>query len=160
MKLYAPSWPNRSAPLGTTIFRSKPTEPPCPWASGAGSVIFSAVQATSSAPGVPPVTFETVHVTRTGRELPVEVTLNCLEWGGRELFCAFARDITERTAVEQALRESEERYRSLFDGVPIGLYRTTPEGRMLDANSALVEILGFPSREALFEVADDPGCRG
>src|SRR6185436_18985241 len=68
-----------------------------------------------------PVTFETVHVTRTGHELPVEVTLNCLEWGGREFFCAFARDISERTVVEQALRESEERYRSLFDGVPIGL---------------------------------------
>ena len=97
------------------------------------------------------MTFETVHVTRSGRELPVEVTLNCLEWGGRELFCAFARDITERTVVEQVLRESEERYRSLFDGVPIGPYRTTPEGRMLDANAALVEILGFPSREALFE---------
>ncbi|HYU34200.1 MAG TPA: PAS domain S-box protein, partial [Thermoanaerobaculia bacterium] len=98
-----------------------------------------------------PITFETVHVTRSGRELPVEVTLNCLEWGGREFFCAFARDITERTVVELALRESEERYRSLFDGVPLGLYRTTPEGRMLDANAALVEVLGFPSREALLE---------
>ena len=51
-----------------------------------------------------------------------------------------------------ALRASEERYRSLFDGVPIGLYRTTPEGRMLDANDALVRILGYPSREALMEV--------
>jgi len=98
-----------------------------------------------------PVTFETVHVTRSGRQLPVEVTLNCLKFNDRELFCAFARDITERTVVEQALRESEERYRSLFDGVPIGLYRTTPEGRMLDANAALVETLGFPSREALLE---------
>jgi len=36
--------------------------------------------------------------------------------------------------------------------VPIGLYRTTPDGRMLDANAALVEILGYPSREALMEV--------
>jgi diguanylate cyclase (GGDEF)-like protein/PAS domain S-box-containing protein len=98
-----------------------------------------------------PLTFETMHVTRSGREIPVEVTLNFLEFHGRELFCAFARDITERTFVEQALRESEERYRSLFDGVPIGLYRTTPEGRMLDANAALVETLGFPSREALFQ---------
>jgi diguanylate cyclase (GGDEF)-like protein/PAS domain S-box-containing protein len=98
-----------------------------------------------------PVTFETVHVTRSGRQLPVEVTLNCLEWSGREFFCAFARDITERTEVEQALRESEERYRSLFDGVPIGLYRTTPEGRMLDANAALVEVLGFPGRQSLLE---------
>jgi len=111
--------------------------------------LFEEIGAAVRAQG--PVTFETVHVTRSGRELPVEVTLNCLEWGGREFFCAFARDITERAEVEQALRESEERYRSLFDGVPIGLYRTTPEGRMLDANAALVEVLGFPSREALLE---------
>ncbi|HYN21003.1 MAG TPA: PAS domain S-box protein, partial [Thermoanaerobaculia bacterium] len=51
----------------------------------------------------------------------------------------------------ERLRESEERYRSLFDGVPIGLYRTTPAGRMLDANEALVRILGYPDREALLE---------
>src|SRR5688572_29660985 len=52
---------------------------------------------------------------------------------------AVITDITER---KERLRESEERYRSLFDGVPIGLYRTTPAGRMLDANEALVRILG------------------
>ncbi|MFL6292839.1 MAG: PAS domain-containing protein, partial [Thermoanaerobaculia bacterium] len=42
------------------------------------------------------------------------------------------------------LAGSEERYRGLFDGVPIGLYRTTPAGRLLDANDALVRTLGFP----------------
>jgi len=99
-----------------------------------------------------PVTFETVHVTKSGRPFPVEVTFHCLEYGGRESYCAFARDITERKQVEEALRESEERYRSLFDGVPIGLYRTTPDGRLLDANAALVRVLGYPSRDALMEV--------
>jgi diguanylate cyclase (GGDEF)-like protein/PAS domain S-box-containing protein len=99
-----------------------------------------------------PITFETVHVTKSGRPFPVEVTFHCLEYGGRESYCAFARDITERKRVEEALRESEERYRSLFDGVPIGLYRTTPDGRLLDANAALVQVLGYPSRDALMEV--------
>ncbi len=46
-------------------------------------------------------------------------------------------------------KKSEERYRSLFDGVPIGLYRTTPAGRMLDGNESLVRILGYPDRETL-----------
>ncbi|MBN1641113.1 MAG: PAS domain S-box protein [Anaerolineae bacterium] len=54
--------------------------------------------------------------------------------------------VSERTA---RLRESEERYRTLFDGVPIGIYRSTPGGQMVDANPALVEMLGYPSREAL-----------
>jgi diguanylate cyclase (GGDEF)-like protein/PAS domain S-box-containing protein len=52
-------------------------------------------------------------------------------------------------ASERAHRESEERYRSLFDGVPVGLYRTTPKGDLLDANAALVRLLGYPDREAL-----------
>jgi PAS domain S-box-containing protein len=54
--------------------------------------------------------------------------------------------VAERTA---ELRDSEERYRSLFDGVPVGLYRTTPEGRIVDANLAQVQMLGYPSRKTL-----------
>jgi PAS domain S-box-containing protein len=40
----------------------------------------------------------------------------------------------------------------LFDGVPIGLYRATPEGQLLDANPALVQMLGYPTRESLMAV--------
>ena len=54
--------------------------------------------------------------------------------------------VEERTA---ELRESEERYRTLFDGVPVGLYRTTPEGQILDANRAFVQMSGCPDRETL-----------
>jgi PAS domain S-box-containing protein len=52
----------------------------------------------------------------------------------------------------EALQESEVRYRSLFDGVPVGLYRITAQGRILDANPALVEMLGYPDRESLLAV--------
>jgi PAS domain S-box-containing protein len=61
-------------------------------------------------------------------------------------------DITERKQVEEALRESEERYRSLFNDVPVGLYRTTPEGAILDANHALAQLLGYPDRESLLAI--------
>ncbi|MBN1485727.1 MAG: PAS domain S-box protein [Chloroflexia bacterium] len=46
-------------------------------------------------------------------------------------------------------REAQSHYRSLFEKVQIGLYRTTPDGRFLDINPALVEILGYSDREAL-----------
>jgi diguanylate cyclase (GGDEF)-like protein/PAS domain S-box-containing protein len=98
-----------------------------------------------------PFTFECVHVAKGGIPFPVEVTLSHLEFNGRGFYGAFARDIAERQQVDLALRESEERYRSLFDGVPIGLYRTTPSGVLLDANAALVKILGYPSRVSLLQ---------
>jgi len=40
-------------------------------------------------------------------------------------------------------------YQSLFDGVPIGLYITTPDGKIVDANEALVTMLGYPDKAAL-----------
>ncbi|MBW8010829.1 MAG: PAS domain S-box protein [Chloroflexi bacterium] len=55
----------------------------------------------------------------------------------------------DKHKIEQASVASEGQYRSLFDSVPIGLYRSTPEGKIVDANPALVEILGFPNTEAL-----------
>ena len=47
--------------------------------------------------------------------------------------------------VKKALEESEERYRQLFENVPIGIYRTTPDGRIVDSNPALIKMLGFES---------------
>jgi PAS domain S-box-containing protein len=56
---------------------------------------------------------------------------------------------TRRQQAEEALQESEARYRGLFEGMPVGLYRTAPEGRFLAANPALVEMLGYPEQESL-----------
>ncbi len=57
----------------------------------------------------------------------------------------------ERARLEFKLRESEARYRTLFDRVPVGLYRTTPSGAFIDVNQALVEILGYPDHQTLLE---------
>ncbi len=58
-------------------------------------------------------------------------------------------NITRRRQAEQALRLSEERYRGLFEQSPLGIYRTTPDGRILVANPALLEMLGCDSAEDL-----------
>ena len=44
---------------------------------------------------------------------------------------------------------SELRYRDFFENVPVGLFAVSPEGRILDANPAMVAILRYPSREQL-----------
>ena len=58
-------------------------------------------------------------------------------------------DISQRKQAEEALRQSEERFRSVFENVSIGIYRTTPDGRILLANPAICEMLGYDSFEDL-----------
>jgi PAS domain S-box-containing protein len=55
----------------------------------------------------------------------------------------------ERKHAEEALRTSEEHFRSLYENATIGIYRTTPEGRILMANPAAVRMLGYNSFEEL-----------
>ncbi len=57
--------------------------------------------------------------------------------------------VAELKRTQEALRRSEEHYRSLFNGVPAGLYRTTPQGDVLDANLAMMNILGVLDRKAM-----------
>jgi len=57
---------------------------------------------------------ETNQLTRDGKLIPIEVRGNYVEFEGKGYNCAVARDITERKSQEQALRDSEEKYKSLF----------------------------------------------
>jgi len=64
-----------------------------------------------------------------------------------ELFNSLQQRVEELKQTQEALRESETHYRNLFDGVPIGLYQTGPDGKILDVNPNLVSMLGYPTRE-------------
>jgi len=55
----------------------------------------------------------------------------------------------KKAARPTAIGDREARYQSLFEEVPIGLYITTPDGTIVDANSALVEMLGYGGKESL-----------
>ncbi|MCX8107253.1 MAG: PAS domain S-box protein, partial [Verrucomicrobiae bacterium] len=59
------------------------------------------------------------------------------------------RETTEQHLAEERLRESEQRFRSLYDNAVVGIYRTTPDGRILLANPAVVRMLGYSSFEEL-----------
>jgi PAS domain S-box-containing protein len=59
------------------------------------------------------------------------------------------RDITALRLAEEALKESEERFRSLFENATVGIYRATPAGQILVANPALIEMLGYKSLDDL-----------
>ena len=69
------------------------------------------------------------------------------------------RDISARKAAEEALAESEERYRSLFENAIEGIFQTTLDGRLLMLNNALVDMLGYASPQEARERVTDIGAQ-
>jgi len=67
----------------------------------------------------------------------------------------FAWDITRQREDEQALREAELRYRSIFENSVEGMFQSAPEGRYIAANPALARIYGYDSPEAMMAALQD-----
>ena len=86
---------------------------------------------------------------KDGSRFPVEVSLSPLETKDGLLVTSIVRDVTQRKEVEQALRRSEENFRTLFERAPYGIYRSTPNGRYVMANPAMIKLLGYESEDEL-----------
>jgi len=69
--------------------------------------------------------------------------------GNQQCMLSVTRDITERKRAEEELRRSEANFRSLVEDAPFGILRVTLEGRILQANPALVSMLGYDSEGEL-----------
>ena len=65
-----------------------------------------------------------------------------------------SRNITGRKTAEDELKESEKRYRSLFDRMLDGVYLSTHEGRFVDVNSAFVKMFGYSSKQEMLAITD------
>ena len=89
------------------------------------------------------------HVGMNGSVTPVEINAKAIGEGESARIIALCRDITERRQAEAAVRESEEQLRGLFANATVGMYRTTPDGRIVMANPALVALLGYNSFDEL-----------
>jgi PAS domain S-box-containing protein len=92
--------------------------------------------------------FEWTHRQPDGRLIPTEVRLLRLPAEGQNLVRASIIDNTERKRAEQALRESEEKFRALFEGSSHGVV-LHDENQILEANPAAVRILGRQRPEEL-----------
>jgi PAS domain S-box-containing protein len=74
-------------------------------------------------------------------------------------------DISDRKRADQALRQSEEKYRELFENATYGIFRSQLDGALLDVNPALVAMLGYSSKEELLtrnlsrDLYEDPADR-
>ena len=92
-----------------------------------------------------PNQYETTFLKKDGTVIDVEIRYKIIDYLGKPATFAVIRDITARKQMEEALRESEVRFRSLYENTAIGIYRTTPAGQILLANPALVQMLGYDS---------------
>jgi len=95
------------------------------------------------------VIYETEYKRKDNTIFPVETSVHLIEINGVKYFQRVIRNISERKKSEELLRESEIKFRSLFENAILGIYRTTPDGEIVDCNPALLKMLGFENLEDL-----------
>jgi len=105
--------------------------------------------------------FDTAHRTKDGDTIPVELNCRLIDFEGKSAIIGVARDIRARQRAEEALRESEERYRDLFENASDLIQIVRPDGQFLYVNRAWRDTLGYSEEEVqelgIFDVIDEQG---
>ena len=97
--------------------------------------------------------FESRHRTRQGQTFPVEVSLSCGEFGGKEYAFRFARDITQRKQIEEELHESKDYVTALLAAIPAGVVVIDSETHgITDANSFALALMGREKEQVVGRV--------
>jgi PAS domain S-box-containing protein len=65
------------------------------------------------------------------------------------------RDITDRNRADEELTQSEEKYRSIFENAQEGIFRTTPDGKIIMSNPAMAKMFGYESPEEMMTSVTD-----
>jgi len=95
-------------------------------------------------------TCEIVLVSREGHRVFLDLGTRFIYRDGKPVEVqGIARDVTERKRAEEALKQAQDRYRSIFENSADGIFQTTPQGQLLTANSALARMLGYESSAEL-----------
>ena len=106
------------------------------------------------------IEYSAAHLTHFNCEFRVHIPGREIQWlysnstperlpDGSVIWYGFNVDITHRKHAEEELKLSEARFRNIFESAVIGIYRTTPDGKILMANPTLIRLLGFSSFEEL-----------
>ena len=90
-------------------------------------------------------TIETLALRRDGSTITVEILLSKVFLGGWQQFVVIMRDISRRKEMENALRESEERFRSLSESSPVGVFFADIQGNCIYTNDRWHQITGLPA---------------
>jgi PAS domain S-box-containing protein len=98
--------------------------------------------------------FDVEHYQKNGHKVLLNVSCNLVQIGGESCFLGFHQDITHRKRAEDALRESERKYHSIFENAPVGIFRSTTEGKLVEANPEAAHLLGYDSPEEIIAVTN------
>ncbi|MEP6483684.1 MAG: PAS domain S-box protein [Rudaea sp.] len=91
-----------------------------------------------------------VYVRRKdGARRLMRVRAGSVDYNGELASTGTIQDITDDRAAQQALAEAERKYRSLFENSVTGMFRSHPDGRLLQANDALARMLGYDDADEL-----------
>ena len=99
--------------------------------------------------------FDVQHYRKDGSKIPLHVNVKIVDWGGKTVLLSIATDLTERKRAELALMESEQKYRDIFENSIMGLYQTTPDGKLISANEAFARMFGYPDAAELLKTKID-----
>jgi two-component system cell cycle sensor histidine kinase/response regulator CckA len=86
---------------------------------------------------------------RAGREIDVLYSSECFDLAGVRCALTIIRDVTEQKRTEAALMANEHRFRSFIENANVGIYRSTPDGRIVMVNPALLRITGYDTFEQM-----------
>ena len=100
--------------------------------------------------------FEVEHYHKNGHKVLLNVSCNLIQIGGESYFLGFHQDITHRKRAEEALRESEERHRRLFETMAPGVVYHGANGAILSANPSAERILGLSLDQMVGKTPMDP----
>ncbi len=91
--------------------------------------------------------FETVHIAKDGRRIPVELNARTITFAGRPAVLGIARDITDRKRAAEALRVSEENYRRLVANLPDVTWTSDARGHTTYISPNVKDVFGFTPAE-------------
>jgi PAS domain S-box-containing protein len=92
-------------------------------------------------------TFETFHRRKDNTIFPVEISSRVVNIEGSKYYQSIGRDITERKSVENTLKESEEKFRKIFEESPFSMVMTGKDFGIIRANFSFCKMIGYQEEE-------------